>query len=500
MTLKQRLQRKKDDTGAALVIALLFITVVAVTVAGVLAYADANVRATEALRDQASIAATADAAAEVAINAMRQLPVDPDRTTCFASGNTFDPGALHEASSGGGSDSAFVECETDSTTSESFTTGIPSGYALLALQNNSALEDAIYVQANGPATGINVAGDVGSASNIRMFNGDMHVAGSVTAKACAGTIIATGTKNCGPGAPSLTDPNYTTPPAPTAAGSVSACAAKITFTPGVYSDLGALNDAWSRCSAAQVFDFRPGIYYFSFSGLWTINKGTTIGGSGSPLGTTPPSIPGACPNPMETNTPHGVTFVFGNDAQLRIRETARVEICGRRPVASTEPAIAFYGLKSPLGSGSLLVPAQTGCVTRTTGGAGSRCAAITTDNRSDNVRFYFQGHVYMPRAKVDLDLRQSSDQYLNGGVTVRAFSMFSPASAIIPTPLSSGPVREPEAGRTVVLLTIYVCPEQLSCTPAANRIRLRVKVGFKDDPGAALGDRGVTIYNWSVQR
>jgi hypothetical protein len=116
------------------------------------------------------------------------------------------------------------------------------------------------------------------------------------------------------------------------------------------------------------------------------------------------------------------------------------------------------------------------------------------------VRFYFQGHVYMPLAKVDLDLRKSSDQYLNGGVTVRAFSLFSPASGVIPTPLSSGPIQLPRAGRTIVFLTVYVCPAT-PCTAGSGKTKLKVKVGFADPGGpATAGPRGVTIYNWSVVR
>lgn len=484
MKLRQRLQQRlqrRDDSGAALVIALLFVTVVAVAIAGVLSYADANVRATRALRQQAATVAAAETAADVAINMLR-------KSTYTGSGDCFPSGPLQLTSF---NPPMTVTCEDDDASSQSGATGTPSGYALLALQNNSTLEDAIYVKANGPATGINVAGDVGSASNVFMDHGDMHITGSLDAKICTGTINVTGTRNCGPSAPSLTDPNYPAPPTPTVAGTISPCAAKRTFTPGVYSDRNALNDAWSGCAAATVFDFRPGIYYFAFNGVWRIDKGTTIGGSSSPLGNTPPAIPGACPNPMiNTGSTDGVTFVFGDEAQLLITDNAKLEICGRRPPSgSSDPSIAFYGLKNTLGSGPLRVQAQSGCITRV--GSGSRCAVITTDNHSDGVRFYFQGHVYMPRAKVDLDLRKSSDQYLNGGVTVRSFSLFSPASSVIPTPLSSGPIVIPRPGRTVVLLTVYV----------SGDAKLKVKVGFNDvDGSATAGERGVTVYNWSVLR
>lgn len=495
MTLRQRLSAaRRDDSGAALVIALLFITVVSVAIAAVLAYADANVRVTAALRNQADGTATADAAAQVAINALRNSTYQGPTGDCLGPSGELTLSRFHPT------DSAVVTCARDDATSVVGSSGIPSGYALLALQNNSSFEDAVNMKANGPGAGVNVSGDVGSASNINMEQGNLNVTGKVNAKSCAGTINASGGKVCGPTAPTLTDPNYATPSAPTANGTISACAAKRTFTPGLYSNLDTLNNAYSSCSAATVFDFRPGIYYFSFSGVWTINKGTTVGGSTSPLGTTPPTIPGACPNPLTTNSTDGVTFVFGNQAQLLITDTAKVEICGRRPAfGSSDPAIAFYGLKTTLGSGSLRVPAQTGCVIRFSG-SGARCAVISTDNHSDTVRFYFQGHVYMPRAKIDLYLLKTSDQYLNGGVTVRAFSLFSPASSTIPTPLSSGPIVTPGPGRTVVLLTVYVCPDSTTCNTGTGKLRLRVKVGFADEGTPVAGARAVTIYNWSVQR
>ena len=47
--------RRSDDSGAALILALVFITVVAVVVAVVLSFADSSFRTTMALRDQAAI-------------------------------------------------------------------------------------------------------------------------------------------------------------------------------------------------------------------------------------------------------------------------------------------------------------------------------------------------------------------------------------------------------------------------------------------------------------
>ncbi len=513
MTLRQRLgawlgtrfdeARRGDDRGAALVLALIFVTVVVVVMAAVLAYADTNIRATVALRRQAAAAATAEAAAEVAINTLRKAGYNGSSGQCFgasAAANTLTLDNFRP-NTAGAADSAAVTCERDTATSQLPSTGTPSGYALRALQANSGAETAVDVKVTGSGSGVNVAGDVGSAGSIVMDHGALNVTGSVHAKSCSGTINATVTKTCGAAAPNVTDPLYALPPAPLGPGNVTACATKRTFSPGVYSTLSTLTDAWSSCGAATVFDFRPGVYYFAFSGLWEINRGTMVAGSRNVLTNTPPAIPGACPNPLTSSTPGaGVQFVFGAEARMLLTGDAKVEICGQTPTVTGEPPIALYGLRSPLGSGSLLVPAQSGCITRFAG-SGTKCAVIQTDNHSSGLAFYVQGHAYQPNAKVDLDLRGSSDQFFSGGMTVRSLAIFSPASSTLPTPLSSGPIQVPAAGRTIVLLTVYVCPAQATCTTGTGKIRLRVKAGLADPSGTTTpGPRSVTVYSWSVQR
>jgi hypothetical protein len=505
MTLRQRLDhaRRSDDRGAALVIALIFVTVVVVVMAAVLAYADANIRATVALRRQASTAAAAEAAAEIAINALRKGNYNGTSGDCFGTlGNTMTLPNLHPAA-GGASDSAVVTCERDTGTSQVPSTGTPTGYALRALQEDSALETAIDVKVTGSGSGINVAGDVGSRSNIVMDHGALNVTGSVYAKSCTGTINATVTTECGPTARNVPHPLYAEPPDPTISRNVPGCATKMTFEPGIYSNLSALNDAWSTCGTTAVYDFRPGVYYFTFNGAWRINRGTMVAGSRNALTTTPPGIPGACPNPLDTTKDPlaGVQFVFGTEAQMLLTGSAKVEICARAATAASPVPIALYGLTGDIGSGALRVRGQSGCIVRVTGNLNNRCAVVKTDNHSGSLVVHFQGHVYQPGAKVELDLRGSSDQFFSGGMTVRAVQIFSPASSTLPTPISSGPIQTPGPGRTVIFLTVYVCTEQSTCATGSGRVRLRVKVGLADPSGTTTpGARGVTIYSWSVQR
>jgi hypothetical protein len=495
MTLKERLAplRRRDDDGAALVIALIFITVVAVVVAAVLALADTSLRTTVALRDQAANAAAADGAAQLAIDTIRHNTYT-GTGNCFSGSNTLTLSNYYQPPSGA-ADSAVVTCDQDTSRSVAPNTFSGPGYALLSL-GTSPLESGVSIKANNGGL-IYANGDVGSKSDVTIDHGELHVTGKINAATCSGIITSDGPKNCTAAAgAALTDPNYAAPAAPTANGTVSACDKKITFTPGLYTDLTKLTAAWN-CNKAKVYDFRPGIYYFAYSGLWTIDSGTMVAGAVNPLGNTAPTIPGACPNQVSSTTPdptEGVEFVFGGSAHVLFTINAQVEICGR-PQAGAPP-LAFYGLKSSIGSGAFLVPAQNGCVTQVYG-----CDFLQTDQNSNGLGLWVQGTTYVPAATVDLDLRKSTNQFFNDGLVVRTFNLFAPASASPPTPLAAMPSGSVGPARTVLYLTVYICPGTSTCTVGTGTIRLRVKVGFGDPSGTPVaGSRQVTVYTWSVQR
>jgi hypothetical protein len=414
---------------------------------------------------------------------------------CFGGSDSMTLSNFYQAS--GTNTSAYVSCTQDPTTSTPPNSSTGPGYALLTM-GTSPNEDGIAQKTNGGGQ-INTNGDVGSYSNINMTHGQLNVSGKVIAAgACTGAIVATGAKQCNsPNVPP--DPGYAPPAPPSGNGTISACGQKMTFTPGLYSSLSDLTTAMS-CNKAKVFDFRPGVYYFDYSGVWRISSGTMVAGADNPLPTKAPSIPGACPSPVAPTTPDltsGVEFVFGADAQVNVSSSAQVEICAR--YSPTSPPVAIYGLKSSLGSGAMQVPAQSGCVTTliTSGG----CAMFQTDNQSSNIALYIQGVTYAPRAWVDVDLRKSTNQFFNDGIVARAFSIFAPASATPPTPLAAMPAGAPGPARTVIDLTVYVCPGASSCSAGAGRIGLKAKVGFDDPTGIPVaGARQVTVYSWSVQR
>lgn len=508
----RRMPVRGDERGAALIYALLFVTVIAIAVAAVLTLADTNLRTTRAMRQQAAQAAAADGAAQVAINALRQ-------GTYAGAGDCFGPsgGGTMELPSfypqqDGPALSTRVECVYDSNYSEQAAPSL--GYALIGLSQPGGNEDTLNLQANngGP---VRIAGDVGANGNIVSVHASLQIDGALDAALCNplpaslpdanGTdIVVTGTVTCD-GSVTVSDPNLDLPPGatPTPAQIVPACpngTAKITFQPGVYTDRTALNNLWGGSCDAQVFDFRPGIYWFDFSGAWELDEGVTVAGSAAPLPNTAAAIGDleqACPSPLTTNDPNaGVVFIFGGEARLLITGSAQVALCGKR-LYEDQPPIVTYGLKTAVGS----VPAQTGCVTLFTGNDSSKCPVIRTiTNGSTDIDVYIHGVNYQPLAWIELDIRNSTKLYFRGGVVARRVTMFAPASAEVPTPISSGPGNGAAGqSRTVVYLAVYVCPAS-SCSSGGS-LQLKVKAGFTDANGTPqAGRREVTVYSWSVQR
>jgi hypothetical protein len=510
----------RDDTGASLVFALLFITIVATGIAAMLGLADASLRATIAVRKQAAQSSDADGAAQVAINQLR-LGTYAGTGNCFGATATLTLNNFYQPAGGGPADSAIVACAKDATDSQSASPGM----ALLTVGNATShgqyVEHGILLQDNegddehggegggegeggggGSSGTLKVQGSVGSRSDINVQDGTLAVTGNVSATTCTGTITATVTKTCTTAAGNaLSDPNYPAPPAPdtsTQSPSMPSCASIMHFQPGIYTSASSLNSAMG-CSKARVYDFRPGIYYFKYSGTWNIDDNILVAGAVSQITSTTVKVPGACPSQVSPSTPDqggGVEFVFGNDAQLTISDNATAEICAK--YSATTPPIAIYGLKTALGSGSKQIPAQTGCVASTS----SPCSFFESDSNHDSsdVTFYIQGLVYAPLAWVDLDLRGSDEQYFNDGLVARAFSAAPPESGGTSHAILSNPNGSTSA-RTVVYLAVYVCPGKSTCTTSTGKLRLQARVGINDPTGTAVaGKRQITVYNWSVER
>jgi hypothetical protein len=496
----------RGDDGATLVVALIFITVVALGLAVTLSFADTSLRATQALRDQAAGAANADGAAQVAINELR-------KGDYIGTGNCFDTQpSLLLSNFYQSVDSAFVTCtpDTDRTGEDNNVLINPNNrppFAILTLATNFN-EEGLNVEAGNGRT-LRVKGPIFSNSTIDVDSGRLSTTGSVTARRrCEGNI--TPAPNCNIGSGPSMDPDYAQPSGGLTERSVPTCGRDdlVTFSPGVYRNVDALNNR-TRSSGCRdsIFWFQPGTYYFDFDDdeAWEIDTGWVV--AGAPTSTlvagTAPAMPGSCQTAFPPTVPAppgwtkqaggGVQFVFGGRSRIVVSH-ARVEICG--PYSQTRPPIAVYGLKSDVGSGANRVDGQEGCIVDTSGG----CDVIQTDN-SPNSRLFIQGTVYVPRASVDISLNNNTGQVFSNGIIARSLYVDPTGSADLDDPVIEVPEDvTPFGRRTVVYLTVHVCPGTASCS-ATGRLRLRVKVGIIDPTGEPVaGDRDITVYSWSVQR
>jgi hypothetical protein len=510
--LLRRLASRRDDAGASLMIALIIVTVVSVIIASVLAFADASLRSNAALRSQFYDVASADGAAQITINTLRQGSF-AGTGQCFGSTDTLLLNNFYQPSapSGEAADSAAVTCSTDPALTASSNVDINASNRPLnaLLTTGSGGDNGVQVNVADGRT-VLTHGSVFANSTIAVATGGLTASASVTARgACTGTVSGTPAPVCNIGGVTDTrgdDPAYPAPVASTTVQTVPSCITGgqlLNFTPGQYTNITDLNNL-SRCPNS-ILAFGPGVYYFNFSDTipWTITSDYIVGGTPTtPLvAGTPPTIPGSCQSPVPPSPPGawtppaanaGVTFVFGGGAHIVLRST-QAELCGN--YSKTAPPIAVYGLTSAVGS----VPAESGCTIAlpypTTG-----CAVITTQTQAIS-RFYVQGTAYLPKAALNLAANNPSGMLFNAGLIVRTLVLAPTAAADLSGPIIGVPDYVAGGHRVVVTLDVYLCPGQTSCTVATGTLSLRTKVGITDASGTPTpGARQITVYSWSSQR
>ncbi|TDO64045.1 hypothetical protein EV651_105269 [Kribbella sp. VKM Ac-2571] len=410
-------RRHRDETGAALVLVLVIISILALGLAGLLSLSDTSVRTTIGLDEQAADQYNADGATKAAIGNLRNGKFNNDVTSttypyCFGNGVGGNPGAelplpnfYPPAGKVQSQSSAAVSCAPDPNSGAAgglvpIHEDNKPGNAILTL-GQVAGEDGINIKAlakntkNEPVP-FNVRGQIVSDSNINVVSGTLQSNVSVRAHSgCSGTIISNPAPLCA--SSTVGDPNYQTElafdPDPNAVAKAltlqkvpSTCPGKIvTFTAGYYDDANALSqlmDGTGSCRGS-VWWFQPGTYYFDFKNnanpllskqsgdVWTIKDAGSQLVAGSPCvnrvnpNTTrctptpkpqvPALTPGACQSPAENDDTRypGVQFIFGGDSRLTIA-AGDVEICGTWH--DHRPPIALFGLKS----GTATDASQTG--------------------------------------------------------------------------------------------------------------------------------------------
>lgn len=382
-----RLRGVRDDTGAILVIALLIVTLIALVVGALLTRGDGSLRASVQLRQVAGDTYAADAAAQIAINALRtgynpaggtepadwvytnkQIPSGGGaREGCFGWDSALAPVPAITLSDfypssgapGVGPTSAYVKCVAENETGDAgplvpINSQNKPGYAIVTLGGNAD-------EVTGKAPGLLVRGGIYANGNVtgrvNVLSGGIRATGS-----CNGAQVVASPKNCGSGPP-VADPNYTSElsSVPTWRKPPTACTDGVAiFEPGYYDSASDLNTATNLCNTLW---FKPGNYYFDFhndscsnvcpsslygtgGNVWTINNKSIVAGtpkSGGVLAANP-TIPGACVNPIDDVAAVGVQFNFGGSSRMYVDQKSDIEFCGT--YHADRPPIVFYGMKT----------------------------------------------------------------------------------------------------------------------------------------------------------
>jgi hypothetical protein len=392
-----RIPRPADqhgERGAALIFALLIITVMAVGVSVLLSFVDTSLKTTMHLRDQAAATYNADGVMQAAINNIRN-------STYRAGGGQTCPSV--NGASFYGTDSAAVTCTPDPNRQPpihcpALTNCNRPGNAILTL-NPVAGEQAIRIE-QGTNSTFRVHGGIFSNSTINVVNGTLETNTRVYARgACTGTIVSTPAKVCNYAAanPLGDDPDYQpdVTEVPTLRIVPKTCpgSAVMTFEPGYYDDADALSSLMKGNGACKdkIWWFKPGVYYFDFhnsgsgrnkllpsaDNVWKVLSGTLIAGTpvnaaGAPLASPPATatLPGACDNPIRNAGAKGVQFIFGGDSRLEVK-AANAEICGT--YRTDRPPVAIHGLKTGTATTDAL-----------TGADALRASAVATPNDFTN--------------------------------------------------------------------------------------------------------------------
>ena len=496
-----RMRRNNGDEGAALILALIFITVVGMVVSVSLSFADSSLRTTVGLRTQAAGEYESAGGAQAAINLLRKGSFGNEPgADCFGGSNTLNLNNFYRTSNGA-TDSVAVDCAVDESSGAAGPVGPINNYnkpmnAILTLDanvNNVGIGGFIVGQQS-----LKVQGPIFSNSKISVdslnTNDAVHARGT-----CQGTIISVPAPVCSYAADDTRglDPHYAPEPGDSALRTLPVVpkTGPVVFEPGRYTDITGLN-AMMRNSGCEgcVFWFKPGTYYFDFpvgSHPWTLDTGYLIGGTPKvALTSSPPNIPGSCVSPLASTSAVGVQFIFAGDSQFHLGGGSG-EICAS--YHQRTPPIVFYGLTATTNG----VPGESGCVITLT------CSVFSTDQKPNDL-LYIQGTLYAPLADVSVSFNNATESVFKFGIVARTLQVPKLTGSVkFDGPFIEIPENTPgyPPTPTVVLLSVYDCPGASTCSAATGTLRLRSKVAIEDPSGAAVpGARLITVRSWSMQR
>jgi hypothetical protein len=154
-------------------------------------------------------------------------------------------------------------------------------------------------------------------------------------------------------------------------------------------------------------------------------------------------------------------------------------------------------------NGAYTAHAQSGCIVLVGG-----CLVVSDGGNGTKPSFFFQGFVYVPLARIDIAVNNTSQPYFNFGIVARSLSLSTTGSACTPpacAPFISLPDNSPGYGtqNTVVYLKVYVCPgvNTTTCSTSGGQLRLIARVDIYDPTGSPVaGKRQINVLSSAVQR
>jgi hypothetical protein len=321
---------RRDDRGATLVMAIVFVTVIGMVIAGALGYASVSLHASSRVyipaRDRLY---AADLAMKATTEFVKQHHVE---------GRALPSGACHDVKAFGEADGEPVKVQV-----------CPQSADSLVL-SGAAGEAGFTALAVAPEAGLTVSGDgqllangnvsVASLVNIAVNSSLSVVGGSVSAPSgCTGTILVDGVPiddaTCSVGAAAPTDPGYllgVTSPPPAASGTCNGTTKIATLQPGSWTTSASLTTAIGSCTMIAMV---PGVHVLS--GVdWVIKDKVVAGTLNGSIATS--AIPGGC-----VDDGAGVTIVLAGASTIALSgSNASLQVCGRNlPQSSTK--VAIYG-------------------------------------------------------------------------------------------------------------------------------------------------------------
>jgi hypothetical protein len=324
------------DVGSALVMAIVFVTVIGIIAAGALSYAAVSLRVSSSrYRPARDRLYAADAAMKTAVAYIASNPSiaqDTGAATCTPATKTFGTVPVT-------GQPVTVDICPKAGSNSFTTTGGGSGWGLLTLATGS--ETGLVVSGS-----LKVTGNVWS--NSKITGGTLTVLGG-TVKAvggCTGTITVDGVAapSCTVASAPATDPAYdltgvTEAPAP-GTGTCNTATGVLSLQPGTWNSSNTPESLLGSCS---IINLLPGVHYFD-SLNWSIKK-RVIAGKLVPGFTSATAVGGACVRGGAVGA--GALLVLGGTTQISMQSsTPSLEVCGlnvNQPSLGRTVKMSLYG-------------------------------------------------------------------------------------------------------------------------------------------------------------